>query len=284
MATAGDPATPRRKMSGELREARTSAHLTREATVKALGWSLSKLVRIEAGQQGVSLTDLRAMLELYNVTDAGSVYELTDLAQESRRPTWWSSYRGVISKQYGQYLGYEGSASYLRVFHPLLVPGLLHTAEYAFELLRIRMPEDRARLLVDLRMERQERVLRQPNPPEMKFVVAEEAFIRKIGGAAGMARQLEHLLAIGSAPAVSLQVLPLSVGAHVGLTGSFILLGLDETKEDLLFLEGPAGDLTARDDRQVIEPFIDHFNALSALALSAEETRPLIRHYMESAS
>src|SRR5690242_20999840 len=132
MAPADDPAISRRRLKGDLRIARADARMTREEAAAALDWSLSKLVRIETGEQGVSVTDLKAMLQLYKVTDKGTVQDLIELAKSSRGQTWWSGYRDVVSKQYGQLLGYEGSASYIRTFHPLIVPGLLHTDDYAF--------------------------------------------------------------------------------------------------------------------------------------------------------
>jgi transcriptional regulator with XRE-family HTH domain len=273
---ADDPAIPRRRLRVELRAARAATGLTREDAARTLDWSLSKLVRIETGDQGVSVTDLRAMLQLYNVTDEGRVRELTTLARSTRRQSWWSSYRDVISKQFGQYLGYEGAASYIRTFHPMLVPGLLHTDDYAFEILRLRMTNERARRLVNLRMERQERVLDQQHPPETTFVFGEEALTRCIGGPGVMREQLRHLVEVAARPSVSIQVVPLSAGAHPGLSGSFILLGLQETGEDLLFLEGAGADVVSRDDREMIPPFIESFHTLRGLALSEDDTRMLI--------
>jgi transcriptional regulator with XRE-family HTH domain len=281
MVIADDRAVPRRRLMVELRAARAAAGLTREGVVEALGWSLSKVVRIETGEQGVSVTDLRAMLELYDVSGKERVQELTALARSGRRQSYWSSYRDVISKQFGQYLGYEGSAAYIRTFHPLLIPGLLHTDEYAFEILRMRMPEERARKLVNLRMKRQERLLKQPNPPEMTFIFGEEALTRWIGGASVMRRQLRYLLEVADKAGVTVHIVPLSAGSHPGLSGSFILLGLQETGEDLLFLEGASDDLVSRDDQEIIDPFIESFGILRGMALSAEATKTLITRQIE---
>jgi transcriptional regulator with XRE-family HTH domain len=276
MVMADDRAVPRRRLMVELRAARVAAGLTREGVVEALGWSLSKVVRIETGEQGVSVTDLRALLELYGVSGEDRVQELTALARSGRQQSYWSGYRDVISKQFGQYLGYEGSASYIRTFHPLLIPGLLHTSEYAFEILRMRMPEERARKLVNLRMKRQERLLGKSRSPEMTFIFGEEALLRWIGGPSVMRQQLAYLLEVAGRTGVTMQIVPLSVGSHPGLSGSFILLGLQETGEDLLFLEGASGDLVSRDDQEMIDPFIENFGTLRGMALPAEATKALV--------
>jgi transcriptional regulator with XRE-family HTH domain len=278
MAISDDPTATRRMLMAELRAARGGAGLTREDAARSLDWSLSKLVRIETGDQGVSVTDLRAMLGLYNITDERRITELAQLARGTRLHSRWSSYRELISRQFGQYLGLEGSASRIRVFHPMLVPALLHTDDYAFELRRVGMSEKKAKALVELLTQRQERVLGQPEPPAMEFVFGEEALIRTIGGSKVMEGQLRRLLDLGALPNVIIRIVPLSVGAHPGLSGSFILLGLKETGEVLLFLEGAGSDIVSRDDRQIIDPFVENFNALTSLALSEDDTRSLIMH------
>jgi hypothetical protein len=197
------------------------------------------------------------------------------------RQTWWSGYRDVVTKQYGQLLGYEGSASYIRAFHPLLIPGLLHTDEYAFELRRVRMSEEQARRLVNLLVERQERLFDQPKPLETTFVFGEEALNRLIGGPTIMRRQLRHLLEVAERPTVSMQIVPFSIGAHAGLIGPFTLLGLQDSGEDLLFFEGAVGDVVNRDDEEMIISFTDEFEKLRSLALSEGETTTLINRMIE---
>lgn len=281
MATAEDPAISRRRLRGELRAARAESGMTREAAAADLDWSLSKLVRIETGDQGVSVTDLRALLQLYRVMDKNTIQELTELARASRGQTWWGSYRDVVSKPYGQLLGFEGSASEVRTFHPLNVPGLLHTDDYAFESLRVQIPEERARRIVDLRMERQERFFEQSKPPHAIFILCEEALYRWIGGAAVMRRQLQSLLDISDRANVSIRLIPFKAGAHPGMIGPFILLSLRDSNDDLLFLEGAGGDLASRDDQDMIELFTDKFETLRTMALSEADTKVVIEQRID---
>lgn len=276
MATSDNPAAPRRMLMAALRAARSEAGLTREEAAENLGFSLSKLTRIEGGDQGVSRPDLRAMIALYRITDESRVGELTQLALGSRRQVWWSGYRDIITRQFGQYLGLEGSASCIRVFHPTLVPALLHTPDYAFELLSVRMSEERARELVRLRAERQERIFGKAASPKLRFVFGEEAFIRPIGPPEVMQQQLRHLVTMAAKASVSIRIVPLNAGAHPGLSGSFILLDLEESKEVLAFFEGAASDLVNRDDKQLTNTTIEHFNALTDLALSEDDSQSLI--------
>jgi transcriptional regulator with XRE-family HTH domain len=276
MPMAYDPSINRRKLRSALRTARRSAKLTQREAAEALKWSLSKIIRIEAGTQGISVTDLRALLQLYNVTDDDAVKSLTDAALGSRGQSWWTPFREVISPQLAQYLGHEGSAISIKTFHPFLVPGLLHTEEYATGLLRVHLGPELTRRVVDLRMERQERIFEQDMPPELIFLIGEEALHRWIGGPAVMGRQLRRLLEVTDQPAVSLQIVPFSAGAHPGLLGPFILLGFEDPGEDLLFLEGATGDLATRDDHELITRYAEHFEVIRDLALPYDEARTVI--------
>jgi transcriptional regulator with XRE-family HTH domain len=284
MASEDDAALARRVLKGPLREARMAAGLTREQVVEDLGWSLSKLVRIETGEQGVSATDLRAMLALYGVTGKNRIQELAQLARGSRQPVWWAAYRPFITKAFGQFLSFESAASDIRTFHPLLVPGVLHTREYAQALLRLTKPDDIVTKLVELRMLRQERLFKQleeDGGPKATFIFGEEALNRYIGSPEVMSKQFSSLLKVATIPAVSVQVIPVEAGGHPGLSGPFILLGLQETGESLLFLESAGGDFASRDEQEMIYDFIDNFEKLRQLALSKDKTSELISQRLE---
>jgi hypothetical protein len=69
---------------------------------------------------------------------------------------------------------------------------------------------------------------------------------------------------------------PFSAGAHAGLLGSFVLLSLEDSAEDLLFAEGPGGDLVSRDDREKIARFVEYFEAVRGMALPGDQAEALI--------
>ena len=64
MSAQHDPTFYRRQVRDALRDARESAGLTQREAAAQLEWSMSKIVRIEAGAVNVSATDLRALLQL----------------------------------------------------------------------------------------------------------------------------------------------------------------------------------------------------------------------------
>src|SRR5262249_60807001 len=84
---AGDnpsPVVQRRRLRTELRKARQDAGLTQEQVADAMDWSLSKIIRIEAGTVGISTTDLKALLDHYRLDDADLRSRLAPPARASR--------------------------------------------------------------------------------------------------------------------------------------------------------------------------------------------------------
>jgi transcriptional regulator with XRE-family HTH domain len=276
MTAAEDPNVQRRKLGVALRRSREAAQLTQREVAEALDWSLSKVIRIETGAHGTSMTDLRAMLDLFEVTDPDVVATLMAVARGSRGQPWWHEYRDIVSPQFARYMGYEGATTSFRIFHPLLVPGLLHTEGYATGLLGAHPETERAQRIVKLRMERQRRLLAQGGN-KFTFILDEEALYRWIGGARVMRHQLERLLDVSSHPNASVRIVPFSAGAHPGLRGPFVILRLRETDDDVLFLESANGDQLIRDEPEVIARYSTYFERLGELALPAEQGKDLLK-------
>jgi transcriptional regulator with XRE-family HTH domain len=74
----------RRRLATELRRLREHAGLTGDQAAERLGWSGSKVSRIETYRIGVKPADLRKLLDLYGV-NARYREELQALASESAR-------------------------------------------------------------------------------------------------------------------------------------------------------------------------------------------------------
>src|SRR5579875_2577803 len=91
MVTEPDPGLCRRRLREALRGARQARGLTQHQAAAALEWSLSKLMRIETGKCAVSVTDLRALLDLYHVGEA-EAGPLTQMARRARQRSWFARY------------------------------------------------------------------------------------------------------------------------------------------------------------------------------------------------
>ena len=83
---------------------------------------------------------------------------------------------------------------------------------------------------VKARLFRQRRLTTEP-ALELVGIVDESVLRRAVGGVEVMRAQLQHILERAALPSVCLQVLPFSLGAHAGMSGSFIVLGFDDPDE-----------------------------------------------------
>ncbi len=282
MADGADPSVQRRRLGLELRRGREAAGLTQREAAREVEWSLSKLIRIESGAQGISVTDLNALLALYGVTAPDRVAALATAARGSRGQSWWNGYRDIVSPQFAQLLGHESQAASLRVAHPFLIPGLLQTEEYAAALMGVYRDHGRAKRIIDLRMERQDRLF--DSGAESSFVVGEEALHRWIGGPSVLRRQLEHLLDIGQHAGAAIRIVPFRGGSHPGLQSPFTLLRLRETDEEVLFLESINGDDLARDEPDRIAEYGEYFETMYGIALPRKDGDALLRERIDRLS
>jgi transcriptional regulator with XRE-family HTH domain len=239
-----DPALYRRRLRSELRKIREETGLSHREVTSEMDWSPSKLSRIEAGTVAVSTNDLRALLNLYQVTDRGKAAELVDIARKAReRSPWWHQYRNVASAELISLCGYESSAKVLRNFEPLMLPGLLQTEGYARELLRhLRGSKDPRRIdaLVSLRLHRQE-LLAEKADRRQHFLIDEAAIRRVIGGPAVMQKQLHRLRDAMHSPSITINIIPFSLGMYRGLRVPYVIYEFEDPQDEtILYLEDPA--------------------------------------------
>lgn len=264
-----DPNLYRRRLRDALRKAREAQQLTQKQAADDLDWSMSKLVRIEAGTVNVSTTDLKALLQLYAITDQAQVGNLLEIARNTRRPPWYSKYQEVIGAPFAEFLGYERSASTIKAFTQLIIPGLIQTDDYARAILQVR-GVSRIDERVDLRMERQE-LLDQEDYPEISYVIDEAALHRRVGGSAVMRRQLRRLREVMDYPKISIGIIPFSAGAHQSMSGSFTVLEFADWDEDVLYQETSQGSVTTREDQDQVAEYIERFDLLRSMSMDGQD-------------
>ena len=267
------PVVQRRRLRTELRRARQQAGLTQDQVADEMEWSLSKVIRIEAGTVGISANDLNALLGYYKIVDEDQVASLLTLARAGRERPWQSVYRDVVSPRLLQFIEFEAAASISRNFQPLVVPGLLQTDEYARAMFRQvpgDVPDKSIDAQVEVRMRRQE-LLDRDDSPLLFFILDEAATRRLIGGRDVMRRQLRRLTEMAARPHVTVEVVPFSAGVHPGLQGSFVIQEFpDPADDDVLYLESPQGEVISRDDPDLILHYREVFEELRRLSLGPE--------------
>jgi hypothetical protein len=232
---------------------------------------VSKIIRIEAGAVGVTVTDLRALMDLFKITDEKRRSELLELARGSRKQSW-SEYSDVYSVPARTLFGYEAAAKIIYKYEPTFIPGLLQTEEYARALLEgAGHSEDEIDRMVRGRLERQE-LLDQDSRPQLEFILGEAAVSRAV-----MLRQLEQLKELAARPGISLQVLPFEVGAHPRMGEAFTILEFtDENLDDLVYLENAERESVSREDPELIAAYRKDFITLQGLASPSSDFAKVI--------
>ncbi|WP_233290057.1 helix-turn-helix transcriptional regulator [Kitasatospora sp. MBT66] len=252
-----------------------------EAVAKRLGFTESKLSRIESGKIGISDSDFAVMLDLYGPEENHRAY-LFDLRKRSKVVGWEADVRNSIDPDYADYIGYEGDAFQAFNLETGIIPGLLQTREYAVANSPASPWYGHAEIEESWKVkQRRQQVLTKPNPLRLWTIISESAFRHEIGGPEVMRAQLLHLIDLSeSLPNLSIQVLPEKSPAHGGLFGPYMILSFRERWEpDIVYIEG----LT--DTRWVERPdkvtdYGAQFNALMAnAALRREESISLIREH-----
>jgi transcriptional regulator with XRE-family HTH domain len=271
------PTLRARRLAIELSSRREAAGLSREEVARRLEWSTSTVFRIETGRSHPQPRSVRDLLDLYGVT--GPERDgLIQLARDARQPGWWHSFRDVLPNPYEVYIGLETGAISIRNFEPLLIPGLLQTADYARAMIRggaRELDRDEIERRVEVRMSRQQVMLKEDRP--RLWAVIDEAVIRRVvGSPAIMAAQLQQLAEAAEHGKTTLQVVPFSAGAHAGTSGPFVILGLPEPAEpDLVYVETLAGDIYLEEPADV-DRYTLAFDRLLAAALHPDDSIALV--------
>jgi transcriptional regulator with XRE-family HTH domain len=275
------PTLRRRRLGAELKRFREAAGLTQEYVSRYFEWHAAKVTRIETARVAVTARDVRDLLTLYGVQDEAYREALMTLARQSRERTWWTDYRDIMRP--GNFVGLEAEASSMRVWEPIVLPGLLQTEAYMRALMRTGRSSDPPESIdrrVALRLKRQDR-LTGSNPLTLSAIVDESVIRRVVGGADVMGDQLRHVLARAQLPNVTLQILPFDAGEHPFLGGSAALLEFRETTHlDILYLEGLAGDYYEEQPLEVAR-YRNELERLSSMALDRRMSVKMIENLLD---
>lgn len=275
------PTTRRRRLAIELQRCREQAGVTQEEVSRHFEWHIQKVSRIEKARVKVTARDVKDMLGLYGLTDETHLEyreKLADMARNSKERGWWMDYRDIIRS--GNFIAMEAEAASVRIWEPIIVPGLFQTEKYMLELMTggtpISKPDDFDRQ-IQVRRTRQNRLTSEVDQLFVSAIVDESVIHRRIGTSVDMREQLEHLLALSERPNINLQVLPFTAGAHGLLGGPANLVEFrDESDLDAVYLEGIAGDFS-EDEPAEVAKYRRIFERLQATALNRKASASLIK-------
>ena len=274
-----EPASPtvrRRRLAAELRRLRERADLTGDFVADRMGWSASKVSRIENAHTSPRPAEIKKLLSLYGI-EGQYADELMALAQEAKRKGWWKAYSDALPDLHTRYIGLEAEATASSIWSPEVVSGLLQAQDYAREVLRTAnaaTPPGEIERMVEARTVRQ-RLLQRDPPFELTAVIDESVLMRRMGTDAVMVRQIDRLLEVSEYPNVSLRILPLD-GVHPVVAGGFIVLQFGAVHEvgyhDVAYVEHFTDSLYIETERDTFQYQIG-FKRLYDAALDMDASR-----------
>jgi len=248
----------------ELRRHREAAGLTQKQLGDIVNYTGSLVGQIETARK-LPTQEFSERVDAALGT-GGLLSRLVGLVMRSQLPAWFQ-----------QVAELEARAVEICTFHTHSVHGLLQTEAYARAVLGTLDQSD----LDDrtaVRLARQ-RIFEKNEPPVLWAVISEAALRQEIGGRETMRGQLTHLLAFEHNPRINIQVLPFSVGAHAGLTGSFNLYRFASDPAIVYTELYGSGHPTANPD--TVKDCSLRYDHLQAAALSLRDSAELIRRVME---
>lgn len=191
---------------------------------EAIGRHESHASRWENGKLVPSAEDLGALVQILGIR--GDERErLIQLAREMDSADWVAP---GIGKQLAALIEAERSAFEIVSVEPLLVPGLLQTEEYAYNIIEAHGSDPgQARQEALVRVGRQA-ILTRRHPPKYVAAIGESALRYAPSGARIMVDQLHHLLVVGQQSNVSIVVVPNQMGHYSPASfGPFVIIEMD---------------------------------------------------------
>ncbi|MDG4767565.1 helix-turn-helix transcriptional regulator [Solwaraspora sp. WMMD406] len=198
----------------ELRRVRESMRLTQESWAERVHFSVTHVGAIERGDRPALPDYLKSVDKAFGTA---FVKFYREFIVGEHAPIWLRSF-----------IEYEGQASLIRAFQPLLIPGLLQTEAYARAVLTsFGIHGDAMESAISTRLGRQEIFKRASKPCHLVAVIDEAALHRGAGGPEVMREQLTALAEAAERPNIQVQLVPMSTDVYPGVDGGFMIATVD---------------------------------------------------------
>jgi transcriptional regulator with XRE-family HTH domain len=261
----------RQALGQQLRDLRKDAGLTGRDLATLAGWHSSKVSKIEYGKQTPSEDDIRTWCRY-----AAAEKHVPDLIAavrniESMYVEWRRNLSTGTRRRQNASRRLEANTRLMRWYEPVLIPGILHTAEYARDVMRqvidfYEVPDDLDAGVAE-RLERQTILYRGDH--RFHFILAQQALLTTVGSVDTMIGQLDRLLAVMSLPRVGFGIIP-SHAEYQTPTNQFIIFD-----DRLVHVETVSAELSVSQPQEVAV-YVKAFQRLTKQTVIGAAARALI--------
>ncbi len=287
MAVDDSPSARERQLARELRQLRRSVELKGKDVAQRLGWSASKVSRIETSHIGVSVEDLEYLLELYAVPREHAEH-LRRLAPSARPKGWWDAYADTITSGYANLIRLESGSRSVECYCAVIPHPLLQIPDYTRHVITTTAIAPSA-AEVERRMaicrRRQEALVAQNGTSGLQLTaVVDEAVLRRqvvddkghpVPGL--LEAQLRHLVTLAGRRGITIQVLPFAAGIPPVTAGSFsVLESLAAAGPDVVYMDNKTRIWTI-DAESEVHAYAQEMAYLRRMALSPTASLAALR-------
>jgi transcriptional regulator with XRE-family HTH domain len=241
------------------------------------GWRQPRVSKIETGKQLPTAADIKAWAAATSTNSA----ELLDLLDRARIE--YSTFRERIADLAGvdrlqDAIGAaETAATRIAHYQPVLIPGILQTADYARELLHLPSgpaqsgaSEEEISRMIASRLRRQA-ILYEPGR-DIRILMGEGALRTRIASPETMQAQREHIARLAETlTTATVGIVPFSAQAPIATLNGWSLT------DDLATIETDSGNLEIADPQHV-QRYWHHTQLLLDTAATGNDAATLCRH------
>ncbi|WP_371782518.1 helix-turn-helix domain-containing protein [Streptosporangium subroseum] len=251
----------------ELRKYRLLSGFTQRKLCAAIHLSISQLSMLENGHRAPSRELAHKVDDVLGLGTA-----LVDLLDRLNRTA------DQLPRWFRPWLEFEREAESLRMWEPLMVPGLLQTEAYARAILS-RSPgiaNEQVEEHIAARMDRQG-ILRRPMPPTLWVILDESVLHRPIANPEVMKGQFQRLLEAAKSPWIFLQVLPYSSHNVIGLLGGFMVADMPKSAPPVAYIDSQSTEDRVSERIEEVKRLEFRYELIRVDALSRHESLSMIK-------
>jgi transcriptional regulator with XRE-family HTH domain len=263
----------RRRLAQALRKLRLDIGYSGDRLAGMLGWTQSKVSKIETGRTRPSPQDVDAWASATGASpeDRQSLVALATAVRDEP-VNLRDAHQGGLALRQREIAELEVRTASIAVFHPSLVPALLQTAEYAKRTLAPVAETGDVGAAVALRMERQH--ILYAGTTRLMFLLPESALRWQVGAPSTMLAQLDRLHSVATLDSVTVAVLPFAAELVAPCPTPFEILNTPADNTTIV-IETLTADLVVNASSE-LQAYQRVFDQLAATALDEERSLAML--------
>lgn len=277
----------RHELGAALRGLRQDARLSTTVLAERLGWSQSRVSRIDRGITLPTPDDVDRWARATNA-DPDTRRHLMDLADRAhvQLVEWKRELAPGRRRKQQEMAEHEANASVIRLFGADVIPGLAQTRAYAAKMFLLGRADvtdeaDDLDAVLDVRMARQSIL---DSGKRIELLMSEFALHRHLISGAEQREQIDRLIELSTNPNVHVGVIPFAANERVHQYHGYAIFGDPNVDVSAVVLaETLTRGLTIRAADE-INQYIEHYQQLDTTALHDDQLRVFLQEVTAKAT